>query len=157
MRQYVKWLSFGSIGLLSGLFLLESQLVPITSYCTSKNFLMETVLRNNTASKDFAKIAHSCLSGTTPTEQLNKDVLDNYEYPLDSKNNWRLELDNTYYFSDLFGKCSTSKCVVAKFHIKRGSLEVYNEAYYHYLILAKDSNGKFVKIGESFGQSGYKG
>ncbi len=158
MKKHIKWLGFGSIALLTGFFLLDHKLEPLPLYCTNKNFLIEKVLRNDTASKDFAKIAHSCLSGKTPTERLNKDVLDNYEYPLDSENNWRLELDNTYYFSDLFGKCSTSnKCVVAKFHIKRGSFNVYNEAYYHYLILAKDSNGKFVKISESFGQSAYKG
>jgi hypothetical protein len=158
MKKYTKWVGLGSIALLSGFFLLGNKLVLVPSYCINKNFLIEKVLRNDTASKEFAKIVHSCLSDSTPTEKLNEDVLSNYEYPLDVKNNWRLELETTYYFSDLLNECPTSnKCVVAKFHIKRGSIGVFNEAYYHYLILAKSSNGKFVKTSESFGQSGYKG
>jgi hypothetical protein len=158
MKKSIKWIGLGSVILLAGFFMSEYKLVFAPSYCINKNFLLENILHNDTASKEYTKIVHNCLSRSTPTEELNKDVLENYMYPLDANNSWRLELESTYYFSESFGKCSSSKkCVVARFHVKKGSLEVFNEAYYHYLILAKNSDGKFVKISESFGQSGYKG
>jgi hypothetical protein len=158
LKKNIKWIGIGSVILLTGFFLLDYKLAPASSYCVNRNRLLANIPYNASASKDYAKTVYNCLSGNILTEDLNKDVLENYAYPLDSKDSWRLELENTYYLSELFGDCSIpKKCVVAKFHIKRGSMVVFNEAYFHYLIFAKDSNGKFVKTNESFGQSGYKG
>lgn len=174
MKKNIKWIGLGlfPVTVLMGLLWLDHRLDPfvsVPSYCINKYHLQETIIRNSTASEKFAETAYNCSSMNT-LEGLHKDVLENYEYPLgkvlwrkdysyplDSKDLWRIELIRTYHFSELFGKCSASKkCAVVKFNIIRDRKK-RGDGYLHYLILAKDSKGRFIKINESFTTNGDKG
>ncbi len=176
MRKNIKWIGLGffPVIVLIGLPWLDYDLDPfvrIPSYCISKYHFQETIIRNSTASKKFAQTVSKC-SHTNTVEGLHNDVLENYAYPLgkippdefyayplDPKDLWRVKLEETSSFSELFGKCSEpKKCVFAKFSIRRDlKNKKAGDGYFHYLILAKNSNGKFIKINESFTTNGDKG
>jgi hypothetical protein len=186
-KKSLKWLLIASTILLPSLFLLDNKLVSTPSYCASRSRVLSNLSAsfplniissknysaevNSSFFDEFAMNAFRCMEVSKSAPVANKDVLENYVYPLnlthpwrvsfvkegkevDPEKPWRLDVENSFYLSELFGECSQSKkCVAAKFHIRRGT----NEGYFHYTILAKDSNGKFTKIKESFGQSPYKG
>jgi hypothetical protein len=157
MKKITKWLSIGSIILLPGLFLLDYKLASVPSYCIQRNHLLKSISFNSSSSH-FAQSVYLCLPQNTLTAELNEYVLENYDYPLDSKDSWKLKLEGSFYFSELLGECTEGKkCVVAKFHVTKGGANVFLEGYYHYLILAKDANGKLNKIHESFSPSPNKG
>lgn len=186
-RKGLKWLLIVSIILPFSLLLLDNKLVSTPSYCTSRSRILSSlsasfplnVILSKTYSAEvnssfvdqFAINAFRCMEFSKNAPVANSDVLENYVYPLNSthpwrasfvregkevdpEKPWRLDMENSFYLPELFGECSQSrKCVAAKFHIRRGT----NEGYFHYTILVKDSNGKFTKMKESFGQSPYKG
>jgi hypothetical protein len=80
------------------------------------------------------------------------------KYLKDTKDPWEYKLEGGSQLPEFSGECNAdkSKCAVVKFHVMRKDGVSYN-AYFHYLILVKNSDGKYRSVSESFSVSPLKG
>jgi hypothetical protein len=133
--------------------------VELLHHCTTRNQppvkeFLENVNENYQYTVDVAKILAEKRNNSSSLPNVSESFLKSSQEP------WQYKLESGTDIPEFSAKCvdpsGKQKCVVVKFHVFR-NLNKSPEAYCHYLILMKDSNGKFNSVLESFGISPLKG
>jgi hypothetical protein len=136
----------------------------------------------NTAYGGSARKVYNCsVRESSISQELFDEVVKNYKYDMDlekplkykqdakvnlpnfsekylkkTKEPWSYKLENGIELPEYSNECNAisdkRKCVVVKFHTMRKSGASY-DAYFHYLILVKDSDSIYKPVAESFENS----
>ncbi len=83
------------------------------------------------------------------------NLLNDYDHTGDSEGRWKYELVKAFYLPDISNKCSAPEkakdCVMASFDVTRNkppTNSIEKVDFVHYVLLVKDENGKYKKVGE---------
>jgi hypothetical protein len=172
MKTSIKSIVALSIIAIPTVLLANIALPSALSYCVNDYPLVAYILFNE---KDFAKkVVYSCVKKNQFAEGLVEDVQKNFSYTVDHSklpnvssllkgsatrpsNSWNPDLLEGSYFSEVFGQCSKPKqCALVKYNVSRSD-RGGAEGYVHFMVLTRNSSGKFEKTHESFAESGTKG
>jgi hypothetical protein len=172
MKTSIKSVVALSIVAIPTVLLANIALPSALSYCVDEYPLVAYIPLNG---KDFAKkVIYSCIKKNQFAEGLVEDVQKNFSYTVDHSKlpnvssllkgsatrpsqSWHPDLLEGSYFSEVFGKCSKPKqCALVRFNVWRSD-QGGAEGYVHFIVLVRNSSGKFEKTHESFAESGTKG